>query len=118
VLGSRTEGREDKGWAVGVPVVLVTGERPDEDFETWRGAAATAGRPPSRRQEGETERGVKCAHWVGGRGGGGFWAPRGGGGGGGGREAGTRERYHGQTGVGPVSPCPPGRWPRTGPLLS
>jgi hypothetical protein len=104
VLGSRTEGREDKGWAVGVPVVLVTGERPDEDFETWRGAAATAGRPPSRRQEGETERGVKCAHWVGGREGG--------------REAGTRERYHGQTGVGPVSPCPPGRWPRTGPLLS
>lgn len=45
----------------------VAGEGPDEDFETWRGAAATAGRPPSRRQEGETESGVKCAHWVGGR---------------------------------------------------
>lgn len=103
MLGSRTEGREDKGWAVGVPVVLVGGEGPDEDFETWRGAAATAGRPPSRRQEGETERGgeVRTLGWREG-----------------GREAGTRERYHGQTGVGPVSPCPPGRWPRTGPHLS
>jgi hypothetical protein len=63
----------------------VAGEGPDEDFETWRGAAATAVRPPSRRQEGETERGgeVRTLGWREG-----------------GREAGTRERYHGQTGGG------------------
>jgi hypothetical protein len=43
----------------------VAGEGPDEDFETWRGAAATAVRPPSRRQEGETERGgeVRTLGW-------------------------------------------------------
>lgn len=39
-----------------VPVVLVAGEGPDEDLGSWRRAAATAGRPPSRRQEGERPR--------------------------------------------------------------
>jgi hypothetical protein len=55
VLSSRTAGKGRQG--VGVPVVLVAGEGPDEDLGTWRRAAATAGRPPSRRQEEETEGG-------------------------------------------------------------
>lgn len=66
MLSSRTAAGKGRQ-RVSVPVVLVAGEGPDEDLGTWRRAAATACRPPSRRQEGETERegGRECAHWAG-----------------------------------------------------
>ena len=53
MLSSRTAGKGRQG--VGVPVVLSPEKGPTKTSEPGR-AAATAGRPPSRRQEEETER--------------------------------------------------------------
>jgi hypothetical protein len=102
VLSSRTAGKGRQG--VGVPVVLVAGEGPDEDLGTWRRAAATAGRPPSRRQEEETEgerEGVRTLEG----------------------EERKRGRLAQPTGYrqdrgGSMTPRPPGGWSRTGPSLS
>jgi hypothetical protein len=104
VLGSRTEGREDKGWAVGVPVVL---ESPEKGLtKTLKPGVGRRRRPFGRPVVARRVRprgGVKCAHWVGGREEG---------------RQGQERDTTGRPGVGPVSPCPTGRWPRTGPLLS
>lgn len=68
MLGSRTEGREDKGWAVGVPVVL---ESPEKGLtKTLKPGVGRRRRPFGRPVVARRVRprgGVKCAHWVGGR---------------------------------------------------